>query len=83
MGDIADWLIDRMMDGEYHSGYVDDPEDYDGPFTPNRHYGNGPCPRCGSETHLANGPYGAFYGCNNYPKCKGMRYINKKSAEAR
>lgn len=24
MGDIADWIIDQMMDGNYHSDYYDE-----------------------------------------------------------
>lgn len=32
------------------------------------------CPHCGSPLVLRKGPYGAFLGCSNYPKCK---YIKK------
>lgn len=31
------------------------------------------CPRCGSELVSRKGPYGNFYGCLNYPKCKYTR----------
>ena len=30
-----------------------------------------PCPLCKGKTTLRNGPYGPFYGCLRYPKCKG------------
>ena len=36
-------------------------------------YGPGPCPRCGKETVARSGPYGPFWGCCTYPKCKGVR----------
>lgn len=28
------------------------------------------CPQCGGELKLKQGPYGNFYGCSNYPRCK-------------
>jgi hypothetical protein len=28
------------------------------------------CPKCGGLLVVRNGPYGSFYGCSNYPKCK-------------
>lgn len=38
---------------------------------------NGPlCPICGNRMVLRTGKYGMFYGCVNYPKCKGTRRIN-------
>ncbi len=30
----------------------------------------GICPKCGGNLVLRTGPYGRFYGCSNYPKCK-------------
>lgn len=30
------------------------------------------CPLCGSPMCLRKGPYGEFYGCSKYPKCKGI-----------
>lgn len=33
------------------------------------------CPLCGGEMVLRNGKYGTFYGCRNYPLCKGTRKI--------
>ncbi len=38
------------------------------PFSSKAH-----CPKCGSTMILRNGPYGRFYGCSNYPRCKGTR----------
>ena len=31
---------------------------------------SGKCPRCGGTLILRHGPYGLFYGCANYPRCK-------------
>lgn len=33
------------------------------------------CPECGGELVERKGPYGAFYGCSNYPNC---HYMKKK-----
>lgn len=30
------------------------------------------CPICHSEMYLREGPFGRFYGCVNYPECKGI-----------
>ncbi len=30
------------------------------------------CPICGGPMVLRKGPYGEFYGCKSYPKCRGM-----------
>jgi DNA topoisomerase I len=30
------------------------------------------CPVCNSEMYLREGRFGKFYGCVNYPKCKGI-----------
>lgn len=30
------------------------------------------CPQCGGPTKPRTGRYGEFYGCANYPNCKGM-----------
>lgn len=35
--------------------------------------GPGPCPKCGSDTVLRNGRKGPFYGCSQYPPCRGSR----------
>jgi ssDNA-binding Zn-finger/Zn-ribbon topoisomerase 1 len=75
MGDIADYYLESI--DFCYSDY----NDYE--CTIVRYYGYGPCPRCGSKMHVVNGPHGAFYGCDKYPKCKGIRYINKKAMEKR
>lgn len=31
---------------------------------------SGKCPRCGGTLILRHGPYGSFYGCSNYPRCR-------------
>ena len=33
------------------------------------------CPQCGNHTVERGGKHGSFFGCVNYPSCKG--YINK------
>ncbi|MCB8818316.1 topoisomerase DNA-binding C4 zinc finger domain-containing protein [Desulfosporosinus shakirovi] len=30
-------------------------------------------PQCGFKMILRNGKYGPFYGCTQYPKCRGTR----------
>lgn len=34
------------------------------------------CPVCGAKMYLRVGPYGQFYGCSKYPKCKGVKKLN-------
>jgi hypothetical protein len=29
------------------------------------------CPKCGAPVEIRHGPWGEFYGCTKYPKCKG------------
>ena len=36
------------------------------------------CPRCGGRLIIRKGPYGDFYGCSNYPKCRFTRSIKKR-----
>lgn len=33
------------------------------------------CPKCGSEMVKRKGMYGEFYGCSNFPRCRGTRKI--------
>lgn len=33
------------------------------------------CPECGSKMNRILWKYGVFYGCSEYPKCKGKRKI--------
>lgn len=35
------------------------------------------CPDCGGKLREQSGPYGRFYGCMNYPKCRYSRSIKK------
>jgi len=35
------------------------------------------CPECGAYMKLRKGPYGQFYGCSNYPKCKHIEKIKE------
>ncbi len=82
MGDMADFALDEIMDWDdaVQQGWYDDPENWeDGmvimlPFyrSPKPH-GPGTCPECGARTTLKDGRYGKFYGCIDYPKCRGSR----------
>lgn len=42
---------------------------------PRKPHGKGKCPKCGSDTLLKEGQFGKFYGCINFPECKGSRNI--------
>lgn len=85
MGDMADFALDCMMDEDEEwcknqarmrrrineeTGQEDSsPFQYE-----YKSSGPGNCPVCNGGTHPVNtGPYGLFYGCNKYPKCKGRR----------
>lgn len=39
------------------------------------------CPNCGRDMLLKRGRYGAFWGCSNYPKCKGSMDAGKKKVK--
>lgn len=41
--------------------------------TRRRAAGPGKCPICGAQTSLRSGKHGDFYGCTDYPRCKGSR----------
>jgi len=63
-------LIDEM------GGTIGNPHSV--PFANNiskKVHGAGGCPLCGSHTVKRSGPYGAFYGCDKFPKCKGNRNL--------
>lgn len=38
-----------------------------------KEYGNDPCPDCGSQMIKRQSKFGFFYGCSNFPECRGMR----------
>lgn len=66
MGDMADFVNDCLPMG----------------FNPKPKYsfwwvakGPGKCPACGKDTIKKLGKYGYFYGCIDFPKCKGTRSI--------
>jgi len=82
MGDMADYALQQMMDIDEESMFGDiDEETGERPVSPfvNEykpiHKGPGLCPRCGLSTVLKTGKFGKFYGCIDFPKCKGNRYI--------
>lgn len=35
------------------------------------------CPKCGGKMVVRKSIYGEFWGCRNYPSCKGTRQLNK------
>lgn len=37
------------------------------------------CPECGKEMQERGGKYGAFWGCDGYPKCKHTENIGGTS----
>lgn len=88
MGEYADYAIDCMFEMEnlrqnYRFGFIGDDDAYDlgildehgAEISPKiiKPSGPGRCPKCGANTTLRNGKNGKFYGCTNFPKCKGNR----------
>lgn len=41
------------------------------------------CPDCGGEMTPRKSSYGTFWGCKNYPKCKGTRDSMGRSKQDR
>ena len=37
-----------------------------------------PCPACGKGTIRREGRFGPFYGCQDYPQCKGIVNVEKR-----
>ncbi|MFP4047355.1 MAG: topoisomerase DNA-binding C4 zinc finger domain-containing protein, partial [Bacteroidales bacterium] len=37
------------------------------------------CPECGAEMKVVEGKYGKFYGCSNFPDCKGSVSIKQEN----
>lgn len=48
--------------------------------TVNKKYDPTLCPECGGKLRERRGPYGKFWGCSNYPRC---RYIRKGNIAGR
>ncbi len=40
-----------------------------------------PCPKCGGIMRLRHGKTGDFWGCTNYPACKGTRNIGQEGSQ--
>lgn len=39
------------------------------------------CPKCGAPMIVKSGPYGRFYGCTDFPRCRGKRkYVSSGTA---
>lgn len=82
MGDIADFYLDQGDDlfelDEDQVGLESEMLTAAGRATfpakrAEKPHGPGPCPICGQQTVLREGPYGYFYGCKGFPKCRGTR----------
>ena len=41
------------------------------------------CPECQGEMISRKGKFGIFWGCSNYPKCRGTRDSEGRSREER
>lgn len=39
------------------------------------------CPRCNGPMQVKSGRFGPFYGCQAFPRCKGVRKIDAKAKE--
>lgn len=80
MGDISDDIIDDILCAPLLDEMCDGCKILECDNCPFRWIpgirkagGPGPCPKCGAPTILRIGKYGEFYGCSNFPKCKGNR----------
>lgn len=78
MSDMADLalMLGEDLDEAHCQGEIDEEtnEIVKSPYMYERKaHGPGPCPVCKSATILKIGKYGEFYGCPNFPKCKGRR----------
>jgi len=65
---------------QYDEGLIDEqgalignPSSYPARSSPKKPCGPGECPICASSTVLRDGKFGSFWGCTDFPKCKGSR----------
>ena len=88
MGEMADFALDYVDSMEeyrleYKTGHMDIQDAIDIGILddrgnePNPFYvkpcGPGACPICGKGTKEVKGKFGRFYGCIDFPECKGSR----------
>lgn len=38
-----------------------------------------PCPQCGGPMVVCEGPFGRFWGCRDYPRCRGTRNVQENT----
>lgn len=67
-----DLIAEGKMDGlEFLTNFYDMMEKYAEKIAPNKvELSDKVCPECGKPMAIRQGPYGKFYGCTGYPKCK-------------
>lgn len=84
MGEMADYYLDQVFDPEFDYSLEETLDDAkDGCWLPQSYWQKKyrkvprkagpvpPCPKCGKPCKLRTGKYGQFYGCSQFPKCKG------------
>jgi hypothetical protein len=67
MGDMADWILESAIEDMY---FNDGPLLGDIDHPPN-------CPSCEKRMVLREGRYGKFWGCQDFPRCKGHLPIRR------
>lgn len=75
LDELEEWELDRPPEPEdgypmYHPWYGDG--------TQRKPSGPGPYPICGSATKEADGKFGKFYGCLDFPYCNGSRNYKRR-----
>lgn len=72
MGEMADFILDNC---DYFADDYWEIHHREKGMIPNslKPIGPGKCPICENNTKLVDGKFGKFYGCINFPKCKGSR----------
>lgn len=75
MGEQADYIIQDGIESDAGWGMFRGWKRSWNRLIPRKPSGPGPCPKCGGETHHVMGKFGDFYGCDNFPNCKGSRNL--------
>lgn len=69
----AEKYRDAPLNVQYDEGLIDETGAPINSYTKKKPSGPGPCPICGATTMPTEGKFGRFYGCREFPKCKGSR----------
>jgi hypothetical protein len=83
MGEMADYALDMLDDcDEYQMRTIGRSTVFSGGRRPRGTMTPPPCSSCGGLMVKRDGPYGPFWGCGSFPKCRGKTYAAQEPSMA-